>query len=151
VERKIRGDLEGTLADWEQSIAADPANSSRTRLYRALILTQNGKPDAELAQEVDGWKDGSLKAIGQFVVGRTDETALLAAVGKATDQPALGAQGEVYYCIGVMRLVHGNAAGAQEFFQKSVATGLRSSFARQFARAELTRLGHATAFSPPAP
>jgi hypothetical protein len=149
VERKIRGDLKGTLADWEESIAADPANSNRARLYRALILAQGGQPAAEFAQEVASWNDGSLKAMGQFVAGGTDETALLVAAGKATDQPPLGAQCEAYYCIGVMRLIRGDAAGARELFQKSVATGLRSSPARQFARAELTRLGSASQYKRP--
>jgi hypothetical protein len=138
--RQIHGDFSDALADYDKVIELNPDDSAGVRLHRQTLLRRLGRPPEDFSTTVAGWKDGWIKTIGLFVADRLDEKALLAAVEKTDAVPALSQQCEAFYYIGMKRLFNGDKAGAREFFQKSVATGVREYTEYQFAAAELARL-----------
>jgi tetratricopeptide (TPR) repeat protein len=141
--RQIHGDFSGALADYDKVIELNPDDSASARLHRQTLLRRLGRPPGDFSTTVAGWKGGWIKTIGLFVADQLDEQALLAAAEKKDAVPALSRQCEAFYYIGIKRLFNGDKAGARDFFQKSVATGVREYTEYQFAAAELARLGAA--------
>ncbi len=138
--RQIHGDFSDALADYDKVIELNPDDSAGARLHRQTLLRRLGRPPENFSTTVAGWKGGWIKTIGLFVADRLDEKALLAAAEKKNVVPALNQQCEAFYYIGMKRLFNGDKAGARDFFQKSVATGVREYTEYQFAAAELARL-----------
>ena len=139
--RQILGAFSGAVSDYDKVIELSAGDSPGARLHRQILLRRLGRPEAEgFAKNVAAWKDGWSKSLGLFVAGQLDEQGLLAAVEKKDGKPALNQQCEAFYYIGMERLFHGDKAGAQEFFQRAVGTGVRGYIEYQFANAELARL-----------
>jgi lipoprotein NlpI len=138
--RQIHGDFPDALADYDKVIELNPDDSISARLHRQTLLRRLGRPPEDFSTTVAGWKAGWIKTIGLFVADRLDEKALLAAAEKKDAVPALSQQCEAFYYIGMKRLLNGDKTGARDFFQKSVATGVREYAEYQFAAAELARL-----------
>ena len=122
---QIHGDFSDALADYDKVIELNSDDSASVRLHRQTLLRRLGRPPEDFSTTVAGWKDGWIKTIGLFVADRLDEQALLAAVEKKDSVPAPSQQCEAFYYIGMKRLFNGDKAGARDFFQKSVATGVR--------------------------
>ena len=118
-----------------------PNDADYPRLYRELLQLQQGNAPALFAKLVAGWADGWTKRLGEFVTGTLDEAGLLQAAETRGNETVSGQKCEAYYFIGAIRLIHGNAAGAREAFQKSLDTGEQDYYEYKFARAALARLG----------
>jgi len=138
--RQIQGDFSDALADYDKVIELNPDNSPSVRLFRQTLLRRLGRPTEDFSTTVAEWKGGWTKTVGLFVADRLDEKALLTVAEQKNAVPALSLQCEAFYYIGMKRLFDGDKAGARDFFQKSVATGVRAYTEYQFAAAELARL-----------
>jgi lipoprotein NlpI len=132
--RQISGDFSGAVAEYDKVIELNPDDSASVRLHRETLLQRLGRPSTDFATTVAGWKDGWLKNIGLFMAGQLDEKELLAA------GPSRNQRCEAFYFIGMKHLLNGDRLGAREFFQESVATGVRQYTEYQFARVESERL-----------
>jgi hypothetical protein len=138
--RQIQGDFLNALADYDKAIELNPDDFEGVRLLRQTLLCRLGRPPEDFSATVAVWKNGWFKTIGLFLADQLDEKALLEAAGKMGAVPALNQQCEAFYYIGIKRLCNGDKAGARDFFQRSVATGVQTYTEYQFANAELARL-----------
>jgi hypothetical protein len=87
---------------------------------------------------VPGVDYGWPKTLGQFLVGRMDEKALLAAAKKSGDADENKAL--AYYYIGMSHLGRGDQAGARAWLQKCKDDGQKGDDEYYFAVSELKRL-----------
>ncbi len=134
------GDSDRALADFDQAVKLNPDFSFYPQFFRELVEMRRGQTSTDFAKNVGGWKAGWAKSIGQFILGQIDETALLAAAEIRDKESVAGQRCEAYYYLGAMRLLHQDTAGAREFFQKCVATGVMGFGEYQLAKAELARM-----------
>lgn len=111
-----------------------------TRLYREVLQLRLQKAPPDFILIVARWPDGWAKTIGQFLAGVIDEKTFLAEAQISDLEPVAGQLCEAYYFAGMMRLVKDDPQGARDFFQKSVATGIKPYNEYRFAQAELDRL-----------
>ncbi len=145
VEWQIRGEFAHALADFNKSEELQTDFDSRLLdqifLSRQFLQYRLDLPTNNFATNVDSWKDGWEKTLGQFVSGKLDEAALLAAAESPGDTPTPVRQREADYYIGLRRLLNGDKNGARTNFQECVAGDAKLlEFTSRFARAELGRL-----------
>lgn len=133
-------DFVQAAADFDQASKLDPAHASYAQILRELVRLRLGQPPSDFLKTVSGWKAGWTRSLGQFIAGQIDESAVLSAAETRDRESVAGQRCEVYYYMGEMRLVHHDAAGAREFFQKCLATGKLGYGEFQLARAELARM-----------
>jgi hypothetical protein len=116
-----------------------------TRLYRETLQMRLGKAPPDFILTVATWPDGWAKTIGQFLGGVVDEKVLFASAQTSDFEPVAGQLCEAYYFAGMMRLMNGDEKTARQYFQKSLATGIKDYNEYRFAAAELVRLDDAAA------
>jgi tetratricopeptide (TPR) repeat protein len=150
-----RGYLQYDLGQWQPALESfrkglelDPTKDySRFRVW--LIRTRLGEETVatkELSQHLDSLSDNDAKTwpanIGQFLVGRLNETDfLLAAANTAKDADEKNGQlCEANFYIATKHLLAGDKATAAEFFQKSIDTGKDTFYEYGSAQAELAAL-----------
>ncbi len=138
--RNAQGDYAAAIADYAKSIALEPNDSDYEQLYRQALQLRLGQATPEFVPTITLWKDRWPKTIGQFLSGQLDEAALLAAAENPGAEPVDGQKCEAFYFIGMTRLRQGDPVGAREYFQKSVATGVKDYNEYLLSGAELARL-----------
>jgi lipoprotein NlpI len=141
VARQIEGDFSGALSDYDKFIAAKPEDSDWERLYRQTLLWRLGRAPEDFSKSLAGCKEGWVKTLALFLVGKLDEKALLAAAEKSDGESVPVQKALARYYIGMMRLSKGDKAGARDSFRKCRAAGMTSDDEYHFAGAELRRLG----------
>jgi lipoprotein NlpI len=78
--------------------------------------------------------------VGRFLAGQLPEPDFLAAAKNSDSKREAGQLCEAYFYAGSKRLLAGDKATAEEYFQKSIATGQRSAWVYSSAAAELKLL-----------
>lgn len=131
------------LADYRHRFEMVEAGQEYSRLYAFVIAARLGDPDGawkELAAYMDSRKDLQTQpwpaTIARYLLGVVSETGLLASA--STDSKT--AQGEIcqaWYFAGMMKLIHGDKAGAAEDLKKCIATGQARYLEYQLAEPEL--------------
>jgi hypothetical protein len=166
VAREIRGDFSGAVADYDKAIELKPDYSEWERLYRHTLLWRLDQPPQEDANTLAGRKqspgqtaslkpvvvygvapDGVggcngrwTKTLGQFLVGRLDEKALLGAAQKSDASTVSEKKALACYYIGMKHLATEDKAGARRWFQKCRAAEIKDDHEYYFAVAELKRM-----------
>ncbi len=153
----------GAVSNYDKSIELRPDFSEWERLYRQTLLWRlanlpeaepnsaatplgGGKTDPKISLEavevvgtplegLSGVDYGWPKTLGQFLVGRIDEKALIAAAKKSGDAEENKAL--AYYYIGMRSLSMGDPAGARVWFQKCKNAGQTDSDEYYFSVSEL--------------
>jgi lipoprotein NlpI len=143
--KEMQGDFAGALADYEQAIALQPGGMPNSQLHRQLVQRRLGQTPPDISKAVAGWKDPWEKSLGLYVLGKSDENALLAAANSDGEEAAPLLLCQADYYIGVMHLLQGDQAGARAFWKKCLASNLLNDDSYQLARAELARLDSAVA------
>lgn len=159
--RQIQGDDYNAVADYDKAIALKPGYSEWERLWRQALLWRLDRlpqddsktakaPDAvalkpvvvygERPKGLAGCTEGWTKTLGQFLVGRLDEDALLEAAKTSKGDSVSDQKALAYYYIGMMRLSKGDKAGARGWFQKCKSAGMKDDNEYYYAVAELKRL-----------
>jgi lipoprotein NlpI len=168
--KEYEGNFTEAVSNYDKAVELRPDYSEWERLYRQTLLWRVMElPPAEtnlaakagetaypatmlMAVEVVGVRPegvpgveyGWPKTLGQFLVGRIDEKALLAAAkknGDADENTSLA-----YYYIGMRRLSQGDQPSARAWLQKCKDAGQKGDDEYHFAVSELKRLSE-----PPAP
>jgi tetratricopeptide (TPR) repeat protein len=168
--KEYEGDFTEAVSNYDKVIELQPDYSEWERLYRhALLWRVLGLPPEETnlaakagepsdpairlesvevvgvrPEGVPGVEYGWPKKIGQFLVGRIDEQALLAAAKKSGDPDENKAL--AYYYIGMKCLSRGDPAGARLWLKKCQHAGQKGDDEYYFAVSELKRLSE-----PPSP
>jgi tetratricopeptide (TPR) repeat protein len=168
--KEYEGDFTEAVSNYDKAIELRPDYSAWQRLYRQALLwrlielppmetnlaakageTSNATTRlvsvevvAVQPEGVPGVKYGWPKTLGQFLVGRIDEKALLAAAKKSGD--ADGNKALAYYYIGMRRLSRGDQTGARAWLQKCKDAGQKGDAEYYFAVSELKHLSE-----PPSP
>jgi len=161
---EYEGDFTGAVSNYDKVIELRPDFSEWERLYRQTLLWRvvesppaEPKPAAKPAETSDpatalapvevvglrpegvpGVDYGWPKTLGQFLVGRIDEKALLAAAKKSGDPDQNKAL--AYYYIGMSHLGRGDQASTRVWLQKCKDAGQKGDDEYYFAISELKRL-----------
>ena len=161
---EYQGDFTRAISNYDKAIELQPDFSPWERLYRQTLLWRVLEPPpvkTKLAAKpvetsdaattltpvevigvppegVPGVDYGWPKTLGQFLVGRIDEKALLEAAKKSGDPDEN--KSLAYYYIGMRRLSHGDQAGARAWLQKCKDAGQKGNAEYYFAVSELKRL-----------
>jgi hypothetical protein len=164
VAKEYKGDFAEAVSNYDKTVALRPDYSAWERLYRQTLLLrglelppaetklaakadQSSDPATRLTpvdvvgiqpEGVPGVEYGWPKTLGQFLVGRIDENALLAAAKKSGDADENKAL--AYYYIGMRHLSRGDQAGARAWLQKCQDAGRKDDAEYCFAVSELKRL-----------
>ncbi len=143
--RLLAGDSAGGRADVARGLELGTQYVDYPQLWLWTDRVAAGESDAAKAleahvaargEEIGEW-EGTLMS---FLLGRSDEAALLAAVEGAEPPDRSGRACEANFYAGMVRWAKGDAAGARSLLEKSVATS-RWTFAEYaFARRMLRRL-----------
>ena len=168
--KEYEGDFTEAVSNYDKVIELQPDYSEWERLYRHALLwrvlagppaetdlaAKAGQPSPAAAtlkpvevvgvrpEGVPGVEYGWPKKLGQFLVGRIDENALLEAAKKSGDADEKKAL--AYYYIGMRRLSLGDPAGARVWLGKCQHAGQKGDDEYYFAVSELKRLSE-----PPSP
>ena len=116
--REIQGDFADAVSDYDKVIELNPDGSDWERLYRQTLLWRLGRTPEDFAKVLAGCKEGWTRTLGQFLTGKLDEKALLAAAEKSDGETVPEQKALACYYIGMMRLSKGDKAGARDWFQK---------------------------------
>ncbi len=141
IVKQLKGDFVGAIADYDKAIALKPGVPAYPRMYRELLVRRAGRATRDFGQEVETWQNSWPKTVGRYVAGSLDEAGFLAAAGVGDEKMVREQECRAAYFIGMTRLIAGDQNGAREYFQKSLATGLKLFNEHSLARAELARLG----------
>jgi len=140
VIREIQGDFAEAVSDYDKVIELKPDGSDWERLYRQTLLWRLGRTPEDFAKVLAGCREGWARTLGQFLTGKLDEKALLAAAEKSEGETVPEQKALTCYYIGMMRLSQGDKAGARDWFRKCRAAGMKGDDEYYFAGAELGRL-----------
>jgi len=168
--KEYEGDFTEAVSNYDKAVELRPDYSEWERLYRQTLFWrvmelppaetnlaakagETSDPATRLMsvevvgvqpEGVPGVEYGWPKTLGQFLVGRIDEKALLAAAKKSGD--ADENKSLAYYYIGMRHLSRGERAGARAWLQKCKDAGQKGTDEYYFAVSELKRLS-----GPPSP
>jgi tetratricopeptide (TPR) repeat protein len=161
---EYQGAFTEAVSNYDKAIELRPDYSPWERLYRQTLLwraMESPPAETKLAatagetsdpatslmsvevvgvrpEGVPGVDYGWPKMLGQFIVGRIDETALLAAAKKSGDADEKKAL--AYYYIGMTHLSRGDQLGARPWLQKCQDARQKGDDEYYFAVSELKRL-----------
>jgi tetratricopeptide (TPR) repeat protein len=129
-------------ADFSAYLREAKRGTEYAEFFRLLARRRGGRDDeaAAFAATVGGWKPGWPKAVGRYLAAEIDESQLLAQTLLGDQPPAAERRCEAYFYIAETLLARGETAGAREFFQKCVGTGVSGYVEYTLARAELQRV-----------
>lgn len=135
-------DHAGAIADYDRVIALNPVGREYARFFRRLAARRVGRSDdlAALTAVVGKWEDAWAGTVGRFLAGGISEDELLRIAAEGGKPPVAERECEAFYYIGAMRLTAGHPAEAKPFFERAVATGVRSFIEYSQAQIELQRL-----------
>jgi len=131
------------LVGFRKAIELDSTNdNARFRVW--LCRARLGEVEAattELQQYLSGRANGKpqdwASKIGRFLGGQLTEPEFLAAAKNADPKTEAGQLCEAYFYAGSKRLLAGDKAAATDYFQKSIATGIKTYIDYASAVAEL--------------
>jgi len=138
--KDIAGDFTGAVSDFDKVLELSPNDLAYARLYRLSLLWRLGRTPEDFSDSAATGKGVWRQTIGQFLMGKLDEKALLEAAKKSDLEPVSGQKCEAYYFIGMMHLSKGDDAGARAFFQQCRGTRMKDYDEYLFAGAELERM-----------
>lgn len=132
------------LEDYNRFLELSKQGQDYPRLYMWLIRTRTGHPDAanqELQQYLEQRQPGApadwYSNLGSYLLGKMSDADLLNA---AKSDNKTGQLCEAWFYVGMKKLLSGDKTGAQDCFQKSLATNQKDYTEYHFARAELKSL-----------
>jgi lipoprotein NlpI len=138
----IRYETGGWQAAWEDydaAVALESKPEDYARFFRLIVARKLGRDTRldEFSREVETWNEGWPRAIGRFLAGRLEEKDFLAKAEEAQGTVLNERRCEAFYYVAVMHQHQGDGEGARVFWQKCVATKVRSFTEFSFAQAEL--------------
>lgn len=115
------------------------------RFYVWLILARTGQTDAANKELVDylqqrGNTADWFSTAASYLLGRISDADLLAAAKSSDKKSENGQLCEAWFYTGMKKLIGGDKSGAQDCFNKSLATDQKEYTEYHFARAELKAL-----------
>ncbi len=141
--------LDNAGTDFGKYSAAAPRapDCDTARLYLWVIAAEQGSrlkgDDALSGALLNNWNsppEDLTTKIATFLIGRIREDELITAASASDPSLDPGRLCRVCYYVGVKRLVTGDPATAQFYFQKSLATGQKDTSEYLFARAQMVAL-----------
>jgi lipoprotein NlpI len=140
----LNGEYEGARIDFRKTIQlakeSDAAAHARFHLFLLNLRLKYSQSLPDFKEAVHGCKDEWKKSVGLFLAGEIDEAAFLSLAANGDPTKVRELLCEAFYYAGMVRLLKGDAAGAQSFFEKSLATEVSNFVEFDFAGAELARL-----------
>jgi|GEM_PF-1069031 len=142
----VKGNLEGARADLQKFCELSSRNNfvDSARLYLWLIemaQNPNGMANQDLSDALqNNWSqtsDDVITKIASYLLDRTTETDLIAAAASPNAKKDAGQHCEIWYFIGMKRLLAGDKVAAIDYFRKCVATGEKDYCEYILAQAEL--------------
>lgn len=94
----------------------------------------------EFAREVAAWPAGWPKTVGSYLAGELSEGDFIREAETGGEPTAEQRRCEADFYIGITRLIAGDRAGAEDWFERSLKTGVENYYEFKLARAELQRL-----------
>jgi len=140
VARQILGNFAGAWDDFAEATKVRPLDAKDELPFMEILRRRLNRPADDFAQVVAGWADDWTKSKGQFLAGSLNEPDFLAQAAKGDPGKIREQQSQVYYFVGMMRLLDGDKPGAKKFFQKCLDVDIKYSTEYLLARAELSRL-----------
>jgi lipoprotein NlpI len=145
--KEFKGDFSGAIADYIEAGRLNPHNAY-PQISLWIIRSRRGQTSAanqELAAYIDRHIENSDDhwgtKVGEYLLGRTSESAFSANVGSYFASTKRGHQCESLYYVGLKYLFSGNKNGAADIFRKCLATNARTYTEYERAMVELKRLG----------
>ena len=138
----LNGEYEGARIDFRKSIDLSTGNNAYARFHLFLLNLRLKYPQSlpNFKATVHGWKDDWEKSVGLFLAGEIDEPAFLSLAANGDPARVREFLCEAFYYAGMLRLLKGDAAGAQTLFEKCLTTEVSNFVEFDFASAELSRL-----------
>jgi tetratricopeptide (TPR) repeat protein len=142
----VKGNLEGARNDLQKfcDLASKDPYADHARLYLWLIAmaqNPNGTANQDLSDALqNNWSlapDDLVSKIANFLLDRTTEADLLTAANSTTPKIDSGQHCEVWYFIGMKRLLAGDRVSAVDDFRKCMATGQKDYCEYILANAEM--------------
>jgi tetratricopeptide (TPR) repeat protein len=141
---ELKGNFEDALVDYNKAIDLN-SDFYVAYLRRQVLLLRLHRSAEDFAETIAEWNSPWDKALGGFLTGNLNEEELIAAASKGSPISVQTSQCEANYFIGMLRLIKGDAMGAREYWQKSLAIKTDGFNAYQLcAHAELARLDNPT-------
>jgi len=136
---------DAALKDYNRFFELSKEDQEYPRLYVWLIRARTGQMDAANKELVDylqqrGNTADWFSTVTNTVLGRISDANLLAAAKSADKTKESGQLCEAWFYIGMKKLLGGDNSGAQDCFNKSLATNQKDYTEYYFARAELKAL-----------
>ena len=118
---------DAALEDYNRFFELSKEDQEYPRLYVWLILARTGQTDAankELADYLQqrGNTADWFSAVASYLLGRISDADLLAAAKSSDKKKETGQMCEAWFYIGMKKLIGGDKSGAQDCFNKSLAT-----------------------------
>jgi lipoprotein NlpI len=104
-------------------------------------LAERAAADKELATHFKAQPGSWLSKVKEYLLGDLSEVDFLAAAASPDARTNLRYRCEAYFYVGMKNLLDGKKPAATDFFQKCVATEVKTSIQYHFAKAELKALG----------
>jgi tetratricopeptide (TPR) repeat protein len=133
------------LQDYNRFLELSKDDQEYPRLYVWLIRVRTGQTDAANKELVDylqqrGNTADWFSTVTSHVLGRISDADLLTAAKSSDKKKESGQLCEAWFYIGIKKLMGGDKNGAQNCFNKSLATDQKDLTEYHFARAELKEL-----------
>lgn len=136
---------DGALEDYNRFFDLSKDGQEYPRLYVWLIRARTGQTELANKELVDylqhrGNTADWFSTVAADLLGGISDADLLAAAKSPDRKKESGQLCEAWFYIGMKKLMHGDQSGAQDSFNKSVATDEKNYTEYLFARAELKAL-----------
>jgi tetratricopeptide (TPR) repeat protein len=150
--RQDKGDLAGAIRDYQTCLSLNPTSRDYPHFYLWLAQIQlDPKSDATailstyLSTRPPTRAGDWQSKIGDFLIGKINETDFLAAAH--SEDPRIDRENhcEAWFYAGMKRLIAGDKPAAADAFRKCVATDEKPFSEWQSSQAELTALGSSRA------
>jgi tetratricopeptide (TPR) repeat protein len=133
------------LEDYNRFFELSKEGQEDPRLYVWLIRARTAQTDAANKELVDylqqrGNTADWFSTVASYLLGRISDADLLAAAKSSDKKKENGQLCEALFYIGMKKLIAGDKSGAQDCFNKSLATDQKDYTEYHFARAELKAL-----------
>jgi len=133
------------LEDYNRFFELSEEGQEDPRLYVWLIHARTGQTDAANKELVDYLQQRANTAdwfstVASYLLGRKSDADLLAAAKSSDKKKENGQLCEAWFYIGMKKVIGGDKSGAQDCFNKSLATDQKDYAEYHFARTELKAL-----------
>jgi tetratricopeptide (TPR) repeat protein len=133
------------LEDYNRVFELSKEGQEYPRLYVWLLQARTGQTDAANKELVEYLQQRGntvdwFSTVASYLLGGISDADLLAAAKSSNKKKESGQLCEAWFYIGMKRLIGGDKSGAQDCFNKSLATDQKDFTEYHFARAELKAL-----------